>query len=311
MIAPVLPTAQVDPAFAVTPLRDGVAQRSLEVQPLLERPYSTVVTFAPHPQEFFSGRRRPLLTPLPEKKVYLQALGVQQLVLLPFDQALAQLTPQQFVEEILIRQLQVRYVSVGQDFCFGQGRSGTTADLQAIAASHGVTVQVVPLYTCAGERISSSAIRQALIQGNLTRANQLLGRPYMLMGEVFQGQQIGRTIGFPTANLGIPPEKFLPRLGVYYVQVSSTAFPDQKPAVMNIGYRPTVEGQQQTVEVHLLDWTGNLYGHTLSVELVEFLRSEQKFPSLDALKTQIQADCDQARSLMAREPIIEPVQPNL
>lgn len=261
--------------------------------------HSTVLTFHPHPREFFTGQRRTLLTPLDEKVRYLQELGVEQLVLLPFNQELANLSPEAFVEEILVKHLQAKRISVGQDFCFGRQRSGTATNLQAIAAQHGVCVEIVPLHTDQGERISSSAIRQALEQGNPQQAKNLLGRPYTLIGQVVQGQQLGRTIGFPTANLKLPPEKFIPCQGVYSVWVRRQIMGTQSqplPAVMNIGYRPTLDGAEQTIEVHLLDWTGNLYGETLLVSLEEFLRPEQKFVSLEELKAQIAADCDTARA---------------
>jgi riboflavin kinase/FMN adenylyltransferase len=226
-------------------------------------------------------------------------------VLLPFTQDLANLSPQAFVEEILVQRLQAQQISVGQDFCFGRQRSGTAVDLQRIAAQYGIPVQVASLHTCQGERISSSAIRHALEAGNLKRANQLLGRPYTLLGHVIQGQQLGRTIGFPTANLQLPPEKFLPCQGVYSVWVhflssdfELTPQPPQ-PGVMNIGNRPTVNGSALSVEVHLLDWNGNLYGEHLMICLEGFLRPEQKFSSLDELKAQIQADCEVARSRLS------------
>ncbi|MEK0180754.1 MAG: bifunctional riboflavin kinase/FAD synthetase [Oscillatoriales cyanobacterium] len=287
--------------------------------------YGTVVTFDPHPQEFFTGQAKKLLTPLAEKIELLEAIGVEQLVLLPFDRELAALTAQEFVEEILVGQLQASRISVGMDFRFGRGRTGTAVDLQAIASSYGIDVTLVGLHTCgSGERISSSVIRESLASGDIQRANQLLGRPYSLVGPIVRGQQLGRTIGFPTANIQLPPSKFLPRFGVYAVRVSiedgDGVFPDESSSykwenpkslmlgesldvslvngVMNVGCRPTVDGQQPTVEVHLLDWSGDLYGKTLSVSLVEFLRPEQKFPSLEALKTQIQADCDVARSVL-------------
>ncbi len=261
--------------------------------------YSTLVTFDPHPQEFFSGESRSLLTPQVEKVQYLETMGIQQLILLPFDRALAALSPQVFVEEILIKQLQACCISVGEDFRFGNRRSGTADDLKAIAQPYGVTVNIVPLNKIDGLRISSSAIRQALSQGDILQANQLLGRPYRLIGEVIQGQQLGRTLGFPTANLQLSPNKFLPRYGVYAVRVT---WDDQKSknhlGVMNIGCRPTVApGQPATVEIHLLDWSGDLYGKILTVDIEQFLRPEQKFVSLDQLKTQIQLDCIQAKSL--------------
>lgn len=284
-----------------------------------ERLYPTVLTFNPHPQEFFSGQPRKLLTPPAEKVELLQAMGVEQLVLLPFDRELAALTPTEFVSEVLVRQLQAEHISVGGDFQFGRNRSGTAADLQAIASSYGISVTLVPLYTCSGERISSSAIRQALQSGDLQGANLLLGRSYRLVGKVVPGQQLGRTIGFPTANLQLPPEKFLPRFGVYAVRVfvkeegasppceTSEAIasgPTSAPlsclqGVMNIGCRPTVGGESPTVEVHLLDWSGDLYGKTLTVSLEQFLRPEQKFLSLEALKAQIQADCEFAKRALA------------
>jgi riboflavin kinase / FMN adenylyltransferase len=198
-------------------------------------------------------------------------------------------------------------------------------DLQAIASSYGIDVNLIGLHTCGeGERISSSIIRESLASGDLKRANQLLGRPYSLVGTVVGGQRLGRTIGFPTANIELPPEKFLPRFGVYAVQVlvknqagkiearsSSYEWKSSKSlistqtsdlsilnGVMNVGCRPTVDGKQPTIEIHLLDWSGDLYGQTLSASLVEFLRPEQKFASLDALKTQIQVDCDVARKVL-------------
>jgi riboflavin kinase / FMN adenylyltransferase len=226
-------------------------------------------------------------------------MGVEQLVLLPFDQTLANLTPQAFVKTILIEGLEARFISVGQDFHFGRGRVGTSADLDAIASSYGTAVRVVPLHCAEDERISSSSIRQALELGKVARANALLGRAYTLVGEVVQGQQIGRTIGFPTANLKVPDDKFLPQRGVYAVQVSCSDWGSTQPGVMNLGVRPTVDGLRQTIEVHLLNWSGDLYGKTLTVALETFLRPEQKFDSLEALTAQIQTDCAIAQSLFA------------
>ena len=267
--------------------------------------YATVVTFHPHPQEFFTGQSKKLLTPIDEKIECLQGMGVEQMVLLAFDRRLAGLSPREFVDEILIEHLQASRVTVGFDFRFGKGRTGTAADLKAIAAPQGVEVTIVDRYPCEqGERISSSMIRQALQEGNLQRAHQLLGRNYTLVGQVVRGQQLGRTIGFPTANLQLPPEKFLPRYGVYAAEVScrgKTSNLEAYPAVMNIGCRPTVEGQQPTVEVYLLDWSGDLYGQTLTVCLKEFLRPEQKFASLDELKAQIGADCIRAEKVLNNE----------
>ncbi len=262
------------------------------------KPLPTVVTFHPHPRQFFTGTSRPLLTPLEEKIQALRSLGVKQLVLLPFNEALSSLTPDAFVRTILVESLQAQQVSVGQNFCFGSKRAGTAIDLQSIAAQFGIPVEIVPLYCSDDERISSSAIREALTAGDPQKANRLLGRPYKLMGQVVQGQQLGRTIGFPTANLQVPDDKFIPCRGVYSVWVSGVTVQPIR-GVMNIGHRPTVSGQQQTIEVHLLGWSGDLYGKTLTVALDRFLRPEQKFASLEDLKAQIQQDCLAAQVAVA------------
>ena len=272
-------------------------------------PLRTVVTFSPHPREFFSGQQRSLLTPVTEKVHQLAALGIEQLVLLPFNAALAKLSPTEFVEKILLQGLDCRSVSIGADFHFGAGRTGNAEGLRTLLEPKGVDLNIVALYPQEGDRISSSRIRAALEAGEIEAVEPLLGRRYALQGEVVQGKQLGRTIGFPTANLSLPERKFIPRLGVYAVEVSSLEDAEggfsrsmtplhRYPAVMNIGVRPTVSGEGVTVEVHLLDWQGDLYGQQLRVELMQFLRPEQKFDGLDALKTQILADADQARQCL-------------
>ncbi|MEM1256182.1 MAG: bifunctional riboflavin kinase/FAD synthetase [Cyanobacteria bacterium P01_H01_bin.21] len=264
--------------------------------------WASVVTFFPHPKEFFSGHFRPLLTPLEEKSRQLACLGVDQLILLPFDAAMANLDATTFVEKLLIQDLQATHISIGRDFHFGKKRGGNAELLCAIAARHNIPVTIVPLQNDIDGRISSSRIRQALTDGELTKANQLLGRSYTLTGQVTLGQQIGRTIGFPTANLKLPSDKFIPRQGVYSVKAFGI-LPNQQPlpAVMNIGNRPTVAGQDLSVEVHLLDWAGDLYGETLTISLESFIRPEQKFESLDTLKEQIAKDCQTAKALLASQ----------
>ncbi|MEA5574334.1 bifunctional riboflavin kinase/FAD synthetase [Calothrix sp. UHCC 0171] len=280
--------------------------------------YSTVVTFNPHPQEFFSGKPRALLTPLDEKVQHLRSLGVEQLVLLPFDRELCSLTPEEFVAKILVEQLQVTQISIGYDFHFGSQRSGTAQDLQIIAARYNIPVAIVPLATedsnsssvstvsTFPEVISTSFIREVLASGDTQRAQQLLGRPYTLTGTVIHGQELGRTIGFPTANLKLPKDKFLPHLGVYAVRVfmindTSAELTPLALGVMNIGNRPTVNGSSITVEVHLFDWSGDLYGKTLTVQLEKFIRPESKFSSLEALKNQIRQDCTATKVFFGTE----------
>ncbi|MGD1907121.1 MAG: bifunctional riboflavin kinase/FAD synthetase [Leptolyngbyaceae cyanobacterium] len=281
--------------------------------------YPTVVTFYPHPREFFSGKPQPWLTPLEEKAALLRVLGVKQLVLLPFSQELAALSPKAFVEKVLIERLNAQHISVGANFQFGHRRAGTVDDLTRLAATHGATVSVLDLSQSEGNpvagamsdrRISSSRIRQALTAGNLSEVKTLMGRPYHITGRVVKGQQLGRQLGFPTANLRLAPDKFLPGNGVYAVQVYG--MPDLAPdlaipGVMNLGNRPTIAGQGQTLEIHVLDWQGNLYGHTLTIALVDFLRPEQRFDSLDQLKAQIKRDCEQAAAMMTvgNRPIVK------
>ncbi len=278
---------------------DGIHQgHKFVLQPILNLTgalvYPSVVSFTPHPKEFFTGNSLKLLTPVTEKAQYLDTLGIKQLVLLPFDRELANLSPQHFVEEILVKQLQVTLISVGEDFCFGYQRKGNAIALKNIAAAFNIPVIINRLRKCTGNqvRVSSSLIRQALAQGNITEANKMLGRSYCLIGKVIQGQQLGRTIGFPTANLQLPPDKLLPCHGVYAVKVGLDN--SYIKGVMNIGDRPTVSGKTVTVEVHLLNWSGNLYDRNITVYLERFLRPQQKFDSLAALKQQIAIDCQSA-----------------
>jgi riboflavin kinase/FMN adenylyltransferase len=208
------------------------------------------------------------------------------------------------MQQILLERLQARSISVGFNFRFGCQRCGSVEDLKAMWGDrlHIVSEQLMHDVCEAGDpsiRISSSAIRQALEQGEVETARALLGRSYSLVGNVVAGQQMGRQLGFPTANLQLHPQKFLPRDGVYAVRV--LRLEDKPlPAVMNIGMRPTVTGDRvRTVEVHLLNWDGDLYNRELCVNLVKFLRPERKFESLDALKQQITIDCELATKLLS------------
>jgi riboflavin kinase / FMN adenylyltransferase len=277
---------------------DGIHRGHLEViRPVLadnSGAYKTVVSFDPHPQQYFTGQQRQLLTPHRERELILEELGIQQLILLPFDRDLVKLSPQEFVDRIVDRQLQAKFISVGEDFRFGNQRAGSASDLVKLTAEIDIPTRIAALETNGDSRISSSRIRAALLAADLTLTQELLGRYYSIVGTVVNGQEIGRSIGFPTANLKYPAEKFLPRQGVYCVRVDIPGA-SQLPGVMNIGKRPTVDGVNTTVEIHLLDWEGNLYEQQLIVYLHHFIRSEQKFPSLVALTEQIQADCDTAR----------------
>lgn len=257
----------------------------------------SVITFSPHPQAFFTGEKRLLLTPEAEKSALLKQYGIDQVIVLPFTHALAQLSPLEFVEQILVQQLQVKVLSVGFNFGFGRGRSGTAEDLRTLCAAFGIPVHIVPPYCRGRDRVSSSAVRAALAEGNVSLARELLGRPYRLTGTVIQGEQLGRQLGFPTANLAIDKEKLLPRHGVYACRVTGAALAGEQLGVVNIGMRPTVTGRQVTTEVHLLNWQGNLYNQEITLHLEAFIRPEVKFSSLAALQAQIAADCQVATSL--------------
>ncbi|MDZ8225150.1 MULTISPECIES: bifunctional riboflavin kinase/FAD synthetase [unclassified Nostoc] len=281
-----------------------------------EHIYPTVVTFNPHPQEFFTGKPWPLLTPLQEKVQELQNCGVEQLVLLPFDKELTTLSPQDFVEKILVQQLKAQMISVGEDFRFGKHRSGTTSDLQDIAAKFNIPVVIVPNYSFQGERISSSSIRQALAKGDMHRVKVLLNYPYNFTGKVVKVQQLDRSIGFSPAKIQLTANKLLPRHGVYAVRVfivnetvdASSLSNQLLPigiGVMNVAHHLIVNDTYPSVEVHLLDWLGDLYDKTLIVQLEEFLRPEQKFSSSETLKAQITADCAKARYLLLRSTNLE------
>jgi len=266
----------------------------------------SVVSFDPHPREFFSGQKMTLLTPQAEKANYLKQLGFQQLILIPFNEALAKLSPQDFIQEILLAKIKAQIISVGEDFHFGHQRKGNAQQLQEITAKSQIKTYINSLLEYEDNknqsiRVSSSLIRKALSQGNVQHANLMLGRAYILEGKVVEGKKLGRTIGFPTANLSIPKDKYLPCNGVYAVKVHYQN--EILPGVMNIGLRPTVSGNSTTVEVHILEWSGDLYTKTITVSLQEFLRPEQKFPSLSDLKQQISLDCQQAKKLLIHSPI--------
>ena len=256
----------------------------------------SVVSFWPHPREVLHGEAR-LRLDLPEEKLsLLEPLGIQQLVLVPFNQDLAQLSAEDFVRRMLLDTLQARHIAVGANFRFGRGRQGNTQTLQELCAQAGVQVTVLPILEDASGAMSSSRIRAALSDGDLVTSKQLLGRPYRFSGTVVKGRGLGHTIGWPTANLEVDGRKFLPGLGVYaaWAQVGDQS--THMPAVMNLGPQPTVDPlSPSAVEVHLLDTRRELVGRTLRVEPVERLRGQCRFSGLEELSSQISRDAQQAR----------------
>ena len=255
----------------------------------------TVLTFEPHPREFFVPESAPArLTTLREKFELLADLGVSQTMVCRFNAAFAALTADQFIDQVLVRGLQVKHLIIGDDFCFGRGRTGNFALLQAAGQRFGFTVEAMQSVTLDGERVSSSAVRRALATGDMAHAARLLGRPYIIDGQVAHGEKIGRQLGFATANIRIKHNP-LPMAGVFAVEVSSLG--DRPlPGVANLGIRPTVGGTRPLLEVHLFDFDRDIYGAHISVRFVKKLRDEQRFPNFDALKAQIAADAAAARA---------------
>jgi len=255
----------------------------------------TVLTFEPHPREFFAPESAPArLTTLREKLELLADLGVTQSMVCRFNAAFAVLTADQFIEQVLVRGLQVKHLIIGDDFCFGRGRTGNFALLQAAGLRFGFTVEAMQSVMLDGERVSSSAVRRALATGDMTHAARLLGRPYIIDGQVAHGDKIGRQLGFATANIRIKHNP-LPMAGVFAVEVSGLG-DGPLPGVANLGIRPTVGGTRPLLEVHLFNFDRDIYGAHISVRFVNKLRDEQRFPNFDALKAQIAADAAAARA---------------
>ena len=271
-----------------------------------------LVTFDPHPQRLLAPDRAPSLLLAPEQRARLvQALGITRLVLLPFDRTMAAMSAEDFVRTQLIEGLRPAAVVVGSDFRFGAGRRGGTDELAQLLAPAGIACEVVPpvpLPAAAkqrddeGGKLGSSAIREAILAGEVERAAIMLARPHALLGEVVQGDRRGRTIGFPTANLAVG-DVCVPKPGVYagWATVWGAAdLADPMAAVVNIGTRPTFAGDERRIEAHLLDRTlgERLYGMRMELWLTDRLRDEQRFAGVDALVEQIRHDADRARALL-------------
>ena len=263
-----------------------------------------VITFEPQPQEFFAGPTAPpaRLMRLREKLQALDGLGIERTLCLEFDQRLATMPAQTFIETLLVEGLGIRYLVVGDDFRFGHRRAGDFALLVEAGQRYGFEVADNHSYILDSERVSSTRIRQALSQGDLELAARLLGRPYDMCGRVAHGDQRGRTIGFPTANIHLH-RRVTPVYGVYAVLLSG---PELRPwpGIANVGRRPTVQGVREQLEVHLLDYQGDLYGRHVKVDFLHYLRPEQRFESLDALRQQIQRDEQAARAYFSARGIL-------
>lgn len=251
---------------------------------------SLVLTFFPHPRMVLQDKSEiRLLNTITEKTKLLEQTGIENLVIHPFNESFSRLTAEEFVATILVDQFHIHKIIIGYDHRFGRNRTANIDNLIAFGQEYGFEVEQISAQEIQDVSVSSTKIRTALQEGNMSLANDYLGYAYFFSGEVVKGKQLGRTIGFPTANIKIEEDyKLIPKNGVYVVK----AIIDQKEVfgMMNIGFNPTVEGQNQTIEVHLFDFDADIYGKKIEVSLLQYLRDEQKFGSIDLLKAQLNQD---------------------
>lgn len=250
---------------------------------------STLLSFHPHPRSVVHDQDVPLLTTVEERARILEDIGLDRFVVVPFTTDFSELTAREYVRQVLVEGIGLQEIAVGYDHRFGQGRAGDVALLREMGEAHGFDVDVIPAHRVDDDVVSSSAIRDAVEAGDVDAARRLLGRPYRLSGTVERGEGRGRTLGFPTANLSVNPQKLIPAIGVYATSVDLPGG-GTRPGMLNIGRRPTFDGMDVTVEVHLVDFDGDLYGHTLTVQFVQRLRDERKFDSADDLAVQLSKD---------------------
>lgn len=288
-----LPDVQPRPRRVAIGTFDGVHLGHREVIAGAE----TVVTFDPHPQSVVAPGSQPkLLTTLERKAELIATLGVQELVVIPFDGDFAARSAEDFVEHVLVERVQATHVSVGENFRFGHKARG---DVELLRADPRFETRVVPLLEVDGEVVSSSHIRGLVSGGAVQYADQLLGAPFAVEGEVQHGDKRGRTLGFPTANLVPRPGYVVPGHGVYACR-AALADGAIVPAATNVGVRPQfVTGRGELIEAFLIDWSGDLYGQRIRVEFLRRLRGERRFESVDALVEQMHRDVDEAREIVA------------
>jgi riboflavin kinase / FMN adenylyltransferase len=264
---------------------------------------SMLITFEPQPREYFLGIKKvPRLTNLREKLVACKNFGIDSVLVLPFDKKMADLSAPDFISQILISKLNAKYIIVGEDFCFGQNQSGDFQALQKYAATYKYQAEAVPLLKDEeGIRISSSLIRKALGTAELTKVNKLLGRPYSILGKIVHGDQRGRALLFPTANISLR-YKAAPLFGVYAIRawkLGSQPF----EGVANVGIRPTFGGKEPVLEFYLFDFNQDIYGKLVRVEFLHKIRTEQEFSDFDRLKTQIDLDIAKAKQFFVENTI--------
>jgi riboflavin kinase/FMN adenylyltransferase len=251
---------------------------------------SVLLTFFPHPRLIVSNDSEiKMLNTMAEKAMLLEQKGIQNFIIHPFDKLFSELSPREFVEQVLIKQLNIHKIIIGYDHKFGKNRAADFNDLIAFGKEFGFEVEEISAKQVNEVSVSSTKIRNSLLEGNISLANAYLGYSYMLSGIVLKGNQLGRTIGFPTANIEIPENyKLIPKNGVYIV----TAIVNKKTifGMMNIGVKPTLGENLLSIEVHLLQFSEDIYGQEIQVNVIERLRDEQKFESFESLKSQLEID---------------------
>ena len=257
---------------------------------------SLVFTFGDSPMSVLSGGSKKSIYTSEEKALYFEALGVDVLLEYPFTREFASCSPEEFVSECLVKQLGARSIYVGEDFHFGRGRSGNVGLLKLLGEEYGFEVYALPKKTQHGKVVSSTLIRD-MLETHFHVANELLGNPYFVYGEVVHGNHLGRTIGFPTMNQRIPEKKLTPAFGVYASRVYVDG--EYYVGISNLGRKPTIEGEHKTgLETYLLDYNGDLYGKKLKTELLYYIRPEEKFNSIDELTKQIHNDIETMKQMM-------------
>ena len=250
----------------------------------------TLLTFDPHPRKVLQPNvSMPLIQTLEERAKTLEGLGLEHMVVHPFTKAFSQLSAAAYVKEILVEMLNVAHIIIGHNHRFGKNRTANVEDLQHFGDVYGFKVTQISAEEIDNISISSTKIRTALMHGDVAKTHSYLGHPFTLSGRVIQGQQRGRTLGFPTANIAVNhPDKIIPNTGVYAVQV--TCNDKQHMGMMNIGTNPTVNGQHQSIEVHIFDWSEDIYDKNIEVSLIQRIRDEVRFKSLYALQKQLEKD---------------------
>jgi len=272
---------------------DQVLQNAEEV-----KGESMLMTFYPHPRLVLqpNDNSLKLINTLEEKASILRQIGIDHLLVVPFTKEFSQLKPLEFVRNILVEKLNVKYMVVGHDHRFGRNREGDFNELQQMGDIFNFQVNQIEPHLLDEITISSTKIRNGLLSGSIKEVNNLLGRPFSFTGVVGHGQKLGRKIGFPTANVQIlDPYKIRPAKGVYVIKCRVGN--EWKNGVMNIGDNPTIEGKGFSIEAHLFEFEGDLYNTILTIELIEYLRPEKKFDGVEELTQAIQADCDKAKTL--------------